>query len=198
MFSKMDSPKSSPICPGGSCNERWTCGEVAPKRRQVHEFAPWARNSIPQTDRSVDSDSRRWNSENYTCRRDQLSSLCDQGLHLCFFAIYCKMNTSNKTTLQESRMRILLWFLFLNQRFLPLCPPATTVMAQELGLATGGGLGRWDWNSVTSGADMCLHHAFFSMNMVRNRACNPSTRKTRQATPFRRCTCPSVCRRLIA
>lgn len=144
----MDSPKSSPICPGGSCNERWTCGEVAPERRQVHEFAPWAHNSIPQTDRSVDSDSRRWNSENYTCRRDQLSSLCDQGLHLCFFAIYCKMNTSNKTTLETFKNEDIAVISFLESTVLAAVPPGNTVTAQELGLATGGGLGLWTSDGI--------------------------------------------------
>lgn len=196
----MDSPNSSPICPGGSCNERWTCGEVAPKRRQVHEFAPWAHNSlIPQTDRSVDSDSRRRNGENYTCRRDQLSSLCDQGLRCVsspFIAKYIKQDHSRKS--QE-------WgyccdfFSRINGSCR--CAPRQHRHGSGVGIGYRRGVGtleiRWDWNSVTSGADMCMHHAF--LHEHGKKSCVQSLhQENKTSTPFRRCTCPSVCRRLIA
>lgn len=68
------------------------------------------------------------------------------------------------------------------------CAPWQHRHGSGVGIGYRRGVGtldiRWDWNSVTSGADMCLHHAFLHEFMVRDHICNPSTRKTRQAPLF--------------
>ena len=76
---------------------------------------------------------------------------------------------------------------FLESTVLAAVPPGNTVTAQELGLATGRGLGLWTSDGIGTVWPQgltCDCTMRFSMNMVRNHACNPSTRKTRQAPLF--------------
>jgi len=57
-------------------------------------------------------------------------------------------NTPNKTTLERVKNEDIAVISFLESTVLAAVPPANTVTAQELGLATGGGLGLWTSDGI--------------------------------------------------